>query len=174
MPFAGSQGMVGNAQGRLARLMGEYEEAQRLHREAIELYAASSLPGGLAYSYSCLGFADEWRGDLEAAQRHHREALHHARVSGDAFAIALGLEGVGAAAIVSGDVVRGVTLIHAGLALRDRAGTPLPPGERLETERALATASRAVGADKLDAAAAAGAELSVDEAIALAEEAALC
>ncbi len=170
VPFAGSQGMVRNAQGRLARLQGDHESARRLHREAVALYEESRNPGGLAYSLSCLGFAEEWGGDFAAATRHHLDALHHAEASGDVFAVALALEGVGAAAIVAGDAGRGVTLVHAGLALREAAGVPLPPGEWVEVERAFDAAQHVLTADEMEAARQSARRLDLDQATALARQ----
>ncbi len=168
VPFAGSQGMVRNAQGRLARLRGDYDEAERLHREAVALYEMSRNPGGLAYSLSCLGCAEMWAGDLGAAAEHHLRALRHARATEDLFAVAFSLEGMGAMAIAAGGAEPGVTLIEAGLALRRQAGVPLPAGERLDTESALAVARGMLSRADFDAARRRGRRLDAVEAIELA------
>ena len=102
VPFAGSQGMVRNARGRLARMRGDLEEALRLHEEAMALYEAGDAHGGLAYTYSCLGFTAEMAGYLEAARDHHEAAMEHAEATGDVFAVALAMEGMGATLIAAG------------------------------------------------------------------------
>jgi predicted ATPase/DNA-binding SARP family transcriptional activator len=144
LPFAGSQGMVRNAKGRLARLRGDVDQALELHETAIAYYEEGDAHGGLAWSHSCAGYAAEMKGNLEVALDHHLRALAHARTTGDVFAIAQGLEGIGVTLTAAGEPARGVTLIHAGLALRERSGGPLPSGERFDVDRALAIASEAL------------------------------
>lgn len=128
----------------------------------------SRNPGGLAYSLSCLGCAEVWAGDLGAAAQHHLRALRHARDTDDLFAVAFSLEGMGATAIAAGDAEMGVALVEAGLALRRKAGVPLPAGERLDTESALASAGRMLSAADFDAARRQGHRLDAVEAIELA------
>jgi predicted ATPase/DNA-binding SARP family transcriptional activator len=168
VPFAGSQGMVRNAQGRLARLQGDHEAAHRLHSEAVALYRDGERHGGLAYSYSCLGFNAEAAGDLDAARSHHLAALEHAEASDDVFAIALGLEGIGTTLVAAGEARRGVELIAAGLAAREKAGNPLPAGEWSEVDRACDAAGRQLDAAEFAAALESGRSLDVEEAVALA------
>ncbi len=170
VPFAGSQGMVRNAQGRLARMQGDYATARQLHHEAISLFADGDSAGGLAYSHSCLGFAEELSGNLETAAEHHRLALQYAQTSDDVFAVALALEGVGATLVAGGQIERGVALIGAGLEARERVGVPLPPGERLETTRALEVAQASAGPQTVADALEAGRRLDLDAAIAAATE----
>jgi predicted ATPase/DNA-binding SARP family transcriptional activator len=170
VPFAGSQGMVRNARGRLARLRGDLDEALRLHREAIALYARGDAHGGLAYSYSCAGFTEEMRGNLDAARSHHHAALGHARHTGDVFAMALALEGLGATLVAAGESAAGVRLLSASLEARERAGTPLPPGEYFDVDRACAAASTALDAAEFANATEAGRGLRLEAAVELASE----
>lgn len=163
VPFAGSQGMVRNARGRLARLRRDPHEALRLHEEAIDFYQRADSGGGLAYSHSCAGFAEEMIGNTDSAMSHHLVALEHAQQPHDVFAVALALEGLGAALIATGEAARGVKLIGAGLAAREDAGAPLPSGERFDIDRALETA----GAD-FSGALEAGRQLGLERAMALA------
>ncbi len=169
LPFAGSQGMVRNARGRLARLQGDADDALALHHQAIKFYEAGDAHGGLAWSHSCAGYAEEMRGNLDVAMAHHQTALGYARQTGDVFAIAQGLEGVGTTLIAGGEAERGVELIHAGLALRERAGSPLPTGERFDVDRALATAGEALDARSLEGAADRARVLDTEGAIGLAQ-----
>ncbi|MDJ0952615.1 MAG: BTAD domain-containing putative transcriptional regulator [Acidimicrobiia bacterium] len=171
MPFAGSQGMVRNAKGRLARLRGDLDGSLELHRIAIAFYEEADAHGGLAWSHSCAGFTEEMRGDLEAAMEHHRLALDHARRTSDGFAIAQALEGIGATLVATGQSERGVELIHAGLAIRDRTGTPLPAGERFDVDRALASAGAALEPAALEAAVNRGNALAMDDALRSLDEA---
>lgn len=168
VPFAGSGGMVRNARGRLARMRGDLDESLRLHLEAIDMYSRDDAHGGLAYSFACAGFAEEERGNLDIARAHHLAALDHAQKTGDVFAIALGLEGMGATLIAGGESAQGVQLISAGLATRDRSGAPLPAGEHGDVDRALDKAVADLGAVGVDEAKATGADLDLAEAMACA------
>ena len=161
VPFTGPRGMVRNAQGRLARLRGDLDEALRLHRESVDLYEQDESHGGLAYSHSCAGFTEERMGNLDAAQTHHHAALGHARKTGDVFAIALALEGMGATLIAGGDSAPGVELLSAGLVAREEAGALLPMGESLDVDRALKTAAAGLTATALEKAVDAGRNLVV-------------
>jgi len=169
IPFAGSRGMVANAKGRLARMEGDLELAQRLHHKAIDLHEGEQNGNGLAYSQSCLGFALEMAGDIAGAVAQHRQALQHAIHTRDAFAVAFSLEGIGAAFVTGGEPDRGVALIGAGLGIREQAGTPLPAGEYFDVDRALAEARQELGAAAVDEALARERDLDIDAALALAD-----
>jgi tetratricopeptide (TPR) repeat protein len=168
VPFAGSQGIVRNTRGRLARLQGDLNEALQLHREAVDLYEQGDTHGYLAYSHSCAGFTEEMMGNLDAARSHHLAALNDARKTDDVFAIALALEGMGATLIAAGDLAQGVELLSAGLAARERAGAPLPSGERLDVDRALEAASAGLTVPALETAIEAGRNLGIDAAVEMA------
>ena len=168
VPFAGSQGMVINARGKLARLRGDYETARQLHEQAAGLYQVGDAHGGLAYSYSCLGYAVEMMGEPEEAQQHHRVGLEHSRQTGDVFAIAYSLEGLGSALIAAGEARLGVELIWAGLAAREAAGAPLPAGERVDVDRALTAAAAAMDEADLADAAESGRGLGLEAAVEMA------
>ena len=140
----------------------------RLHREAVDLYEQEGSHGGLAYSHSCAGFTEEMLGNLDAAGSHHHAALDNARRTGDVFAIALALEGMGATLIAAGDSAQGVELLSAGLAARELAGTPLPSGETLDVNRALETAAANLTVAALEKASEAGRNLGIDAAVEMA------
>ena len=165
VPFAGPQGMVRNAQGRLARMRDDLDEALRLHLEGVGLYERGDDHRGLAYSHSCAGFTEEMMGNLDAARSHHHAALGLARKTGDEFAVALALEGMGATLIAGGDTAQGVELVSAGLAAREEAGAPLPSGERLDVDRALEAAIVALTPAALKKASHAGRNLGLEAAV---------
>lgn len=167
-PLAGSKGMVRNASGRVARLTGDLDAARKLHREALDLYQREGNRAGLAYSHSCLGFTLEMSGDHAGAAQEHLAALDNALKTNDQFALALALEGIGTALVFSGRADEGVELIGAGLATRERAGTPLASGERYDIDRALDSARDRLDASAADSAMARGREHSIDSATELA------
>ena len=156
---------VAYARGHLARLRGEIDESRRLHARAIEVYEHGENPAGLAYSHSCLGFTEEIADNLEAARSHHLMSLESAQEAKDTFAVALGLEGLGATLIAGGESVRGIEMISAGLAIRERAGTPLPSGERSDVDRALEAAAADLDAVALQQAVTAGRDMELEVAV---------
>ena len=71
--------------------------------------------------------------------------------------------------VAKGEVEQGIRLVYAGLTARERTGTPLPPGERVDTDRTLAAATQHLAAEALAAARAWAAGCDLDAAIAMAE-----
>ena len=107
-------------------------------------------------------------GNLDAARSHHLAALDGARKTGDVFAIALALEGMGAMLIAAGDLAQGVELLSAGLAAREVTGAPLPSGERLDVDRALEAAAAGLTVAALEKAIESGRNLGIDGAVEMA------
>ena len=102
---------------------------------------------------------------------HHRQALDVALTTGDVFAVALALEGIGATLVAMGQPAAGAELVASGLAARKRLGTPLPPGERTDTDAALETAAQQLSRHEYEKAVDRGGELALDSAVTLANAA---
>ncbi|WP_460766786.1 BTAD domain-containing putative transcriptional regulator, partial [Nocardiopsis nanhaiensis] len=77
-----------------ARRRGRLDEAEELVREMAEWSLRVDWLPGAALALAELGFVAELRGDAEEALRMHTEGLAAARRTGDARAVALGLEGL--------------------------------------------------------------------------------
>jgi tetratricopeptide (TPR) repeat protein len=154
--------------GLAARCRGDLEEARvQLERAAAwcrEIDASMLTAPTLAW----LGFVLELQGDLAAAGSVHREGLDHAGRTGDPRAMALALEGLAGVAAATGDAERAALLLGAAGALRESAGGPLPPAERVDVDRTEATARRALGEARLGEGLRRGAALSAEQAVALA------
>lgn len=75
---------------------------------------------------------------------------------------------MGATLIATGETVNGVLMISAGLAARERAGTPLPSGERSDVDRALEAAAAHIDAAAFQEAVTAGQAMELDVAVSLA------
>ncbi|WP_329106393.1 BTAD domain-containing putative transcriptional regulator [Streptomyces sp. NBC_01439] len=114
-----------------------------------------------------LGYVAELRGDAPLARTLHRDGLAAARRSGDPRALALafeGLAGAGSVADVSGDRAAGaVELLGTAAALRESLGTPLPPAERHDVDRATARLRARLGEEAFATAFARGRALSPQE-----------
>lgn len=106
---------------------GNFEDAGKLHADALHRFEALSLAADVSYSLTRLGLASELAGDPGTARAHHRDGMAKAAEHGDAVALVPCLEGMGRCAIALGDTNDGGRLLAAGLALRARLGlAPLP------------------------------------------------
>jgi DNA-binding CsgD family transcriptional regulator len=105
-------------------------------------------------------------GDTEVARRHLAESLRLSQVTGSRAGVAHGLEWMAALVVGLGRSDLAVGLTAAASALRESAGFPPIPGARIE--RYLTPARRDLGEATVARLWAAGAELSADEAVALA------
>lgn len=135
-----------------ARRQGRFDEAEALlrkwlvHDQRLESYMAVAL------ILAELGFIAELRGDAETACALHREGLATARKEGDPRAVALAFEGLSGAYALCGDHEQAARLLGAAAALRDRAGAPLPAGERGDVDRITDAVRATVGEDAFTAA----------------------
>lgn len=82
-----------------------------------------------------LGFVAEQRGDAQSALRLHTEGLAAARATGDPRAMALSLEGLAGAHLLSGTPTRAARLLTTATRLRTSVNAPLPPAERGDVDR---------------------------------------
>ncbi|WP_423832631.1 ATP-binding protein [Streptomyces manipurensis] len=99
-----------------------------------------------------LGYVAELRGDAERAYALHRDGLVAARRSGDPRALALAFEGLAGAASAAavpwdpaGRAAGAAGLLGTAAVLRDSLGTPLPPAEREDADRATARLRSVLG-----------------------------
>ena len=120
----------------------------------------------MACSLASLGYVEELRGDLDAAEACHQESL---RLTGTSRmqprrprAGGTGLRGRRQAAAAQGRRA----LRRRGVAPRSAAGTPLPPQERADVERATDAAVTALGAQAFTGLVEQGRQMSAHEAAA--------
>ncbi|MFE2757552.1 BTAD domain-containing putative transcriptional regulator [Actinosynnema sp. NPDC059335] len=134
-----------------ARRQGRFDEAEALlrkwlvHDQRLESHIAVAL------IIAELGFIAELRGDAEAACALHREGLATARKAGDPRAVALAFEGLSGSHALCGDHEQAARLLGAAAALRERAGAPLPAGERGDVDRITTAIRAALGDDAFTA-----------------------
>jgi hypothetical protein len=152
--------------GLAARWRGELDEARAQLERALVWSREMDASLIAAPTLACLGFVLELQGDLAAAGSVHREGLDHARRTGDPRTLAL--EGLAGVARATGDAERAALLLGAANGMRESAGAPLPPAERVGVDRIATAARRDLGEARLAEVLRRGAALSTDQAVALA------
>ncbi|WP_405634273.1 AAA family ATPase [Streptomyces sp. NBC_01178] len=128
-----------------ARRSGDLDAAEAHLLHLRDGYADVSSQAGDHLLLAELGFVAELRGDAHAAEAHHLAGLEIARTLGEPRALALSLEGLAGASVLSAHTstaTRSAILLGAAAAARRRAGAPLPPAERTDVDR-ITTATRA-------------------------------
>ena len=153
-----------NGLGLAARRQGNYGRARELHLEALSFFREAGFTEETAYSLACLGFVEELREDLDAAEALHRESLLLARELVDELPIALALEGLACAAAARQQAERAAVLLGAAESIRKRAGTSLPPQERVDVDRATDAAVSAIGREAFTGVLERGRRMSIEEA----------
>jgi predicted ATPase/DNA-binding SARP family transcriptional activator len=149
--------------GLAARRRGDLDEARAQLERALAWSRETDASPVAATLLAWMGFVLELQGDLTAAGSVHLEGLDHARRTGDPRALALALEGLAGVACATGDAGRAALLLGAATGMRESAGGPLPPAERLDVDRIEAAARRVLGEARLAQLLQRGAALSTDQ-----------
>jgi hypothetical protein len=146
-----------------ARREGKLDLAEKHLRSVLDWHRqeGSELAGTLILAE--LGFVAELRGDLTAATALHKEGYALACRSGDPRAIALALEGLAGTHTLANEPREAARLLGAAAKARESVGTPLPPAERADVERATVRACAALGEHAFTEEFARGAELHLAE-----------
>ena len=152
--------------GSLARLRGDPGGARRCYLEALPILREIDARPEIARCLAGIGRMAMDEGDTEVARSHLAESLRLSQATGSRAGVAHGLEWMAALAVGLGRSDLAVRLTAAALTLREAAGFPPIPGARIE--RYLVPARRDLGEPTVARLWAAGAELSADEAVALA------
>jgi len=143
------------------RAMAAYEECLTLARQVGNRHAT-------AYALRGLGHVERSRGQYVRAEAHLRESLTWLRPLRDIRCTPLTLEGLACITIGAGWAERAARLLGAAQAMQEKTGTPSPPSAMADYERTVADARAALGEERFATVWAAGAALSLDEAIACA------
>jgi predicted ATPase/Tfp pilus assembly protein PilF len=154
--------------GEVANDQREYEEARALYEESLEICRQLGDKRGIAHSLHNLGLLANDQGDYPAARALYEEGLAIRRQLGNKRGTAYSLEGLAAVAGTQGQPERAARLFGAAEALREAIGAPLPPSDRTEHDRHVATARAALDEAAFAAAWAEGRALPLEQAIALA------
>ncbi|WP_328792373.1 BTAD domain-containing putative transcriptional regulator [Streptomyces sp. NBC_00273] len=147
-----------------ARRDGDLDAAEAWLRPWLDWSRRLGVDISVALILAQLGYVAELRGDAPLAEALHRDGLAAARRSGDPRALALafeGLAGAGSVAAAPGDrAAAAAALLGTAAALRESLGTPLPPAERHDVDRAAARLRARLGDDGFATAFARGRALS--------------
>jgi predicted ATPase/DNA-binding CsgD family transcriptional regulator len=108
--------------GVLAHYQGDYDLAEELSRDALELSRALNDAEGAAESYTGLALVRRTRGDYAAAEALFREALAVYEGIADEAGVARALDRLAMCLVVAGDMDRARPLFERSLALFQRLG----------------------------------------------------
>jgi tetratricopeptide (TPR) repeat protein len=157
--------------GIVARLQGDYTRASRFCEESREIYRAQGDAWGTAVALTNLGEVARYQGRVERAGALYREslALHHEL--GHKAGMVVCLEGWAGLVCERGEPERTARFFGVTQAARDSLGFPLMPGDwpayerDLDAARAAIDATVPVGANTCEAAWAAGATMTLEQAV---------
>jgi predicted ATPase/class 3 adenylate cyclase len=155
------------AEGYWAFMGDDLARARPLLEESLTLAERRGDRLAIAVGHHTVGQVARLDGRFDDAAAHYREALRFGHELGDAASLSEPLQGLAAVAVATGDADRGVRLLGANDAIRERLGGG-PPPEWLRLGDPLADARRSLGAESYELAWEAGRTLTVDEAVALA------
>jgi predicted ATPase/DNA-binding NarL/FixJ family response regulator len=158
--------------GALAYRRGECDRATALLEESLLVKRESQDRWGIAAALHHLGEVALEQGHFSAARARYEDSLIEWLELGDSWSIALVFESLAALAHARGNSARGLRLIGAAGALRERLGTSVcPPARRLQMQRLLEAVEAALGREACNAGLAEGKAMNLDEAIAFARTA---
>src|SRR6185503_2049136 len=137
-----------------------------MHTESLALFRQLSAQyGGIAWALHGLGESALAQNDLVDAREWLAAGLSHFHNLGDRAGVSWCLAGLGSAAALDAEPERAARLWGAAERLRTALGCRPAPAARATYERALALARAQLGDDAFAAAWAAGAALSLEQAI---------
>jgi tetratricopeptide (TPR) repeat protein len=148
---------------RAARRQGRHDQARELLQRALAFYRDAGFPAETANTLASLGFVEELSGNLDAAEAFHHESLRLARSLTDQQPAAVALEGLACVAAARHEPAQAAALLGTAESIRARAGTPLPPRERTDVDRATDAALSALGSDAFDRALEQGRQKTLDQ-----------
>jgi predicted ATPase/DNA-binding NarL/FixJ family response regulator len=158
--------------GALAYRRGDCDRATALLEESLLVKRESQDRWGIAAALHHLGEVALEQGHFSAARARYEDSLIEWLELGDSWSIALVFESLAALAHARGNSARGLRLIGAAGALRERLGTSVcPPARRLQMQRLLEAVEAALGREACNAGLAEGKAMNLDEAIAFARTA---
>ena len=147
---------------------GDHAAAVAAFREALASARAQGDHHETAYALRGLGHLAREQGQYDRAEAYLRESLALLKPLKDRRCLPLTLEGLACLAVRPGWADRAVTLFGAAQAMQAVTGAPSPPSAMADYQRTIADARQALGPERFEAAWAAGAALSLEEAVDLA------
>jgi predicted ATPase/class 3 adenylate cyclase len=163
-----AMGVALNNLGLIERYLDHADQARQILEESLAVRRALGDKWGVANALSSLANLLLHCGNHAELPALLRESIELNLGVGDRVALAYCLEDYAGLAAARGSAERALELAGAAAALRTEVGAPLPPGEQEALERLLAGARAALGAGA-EATHAAGAALSLAQAVELAK-----
>jgi len=155
------------AEGYMAFMGDDLARARELLEEGLAVAERMNNAMQIGVAHHTVGQVARLQGRHSDAVTHYQAAVRIGHEMGDAAALTEPLQGLAAVAIATGDADRGVRLLAANDAIRERLGGG-PPPEWLRIGDPLAEARGVLGDDAYRAAWEDGLKLSLDDAVALA------
>jgi predicted ATPase/DNA-binding SARP family transcriptional activator len=151
--------------GVVAMDTGDFDEARDLLEESLRIDREYANEWGIALNLGNLGALAMERGDLAQARSLLRESLAGLRLLDDRWSLVQALERFAGLAAAESDATHAARLAGAADARRQELGEPLAPTDAAIVDRNLAGARAALSPEEFAEAWAAGAALSLDEAL---------
>lgn len=152
----------------VARCRGSFADAGSLAEEALSTFRELGDRSGAAWSLYNLAYVAYYEARYKQAYQLFREALELRREQGNVEGITLCLAGMAQLAATQEEFALAARLFGAAGALFQPAGARLSPFDRADFDRALAATRLHLGETDFNAALSSGANLSADDAAALA------
>jgi predicted ATPase/transcriptional regulator with XRE-family HTH domain len=156
--------------GLVAYARGDHERTRRLCEEVVQIYDATQCELDAIDPLHYLGLSACAAGDLDAAARAFAEALARLRIRHSRVDFAHGFADVATLAARRGHPKQAARLFGAADTMRQESGAPFPLPARIAFDQAADGARTQLGETVWNAAYAAGATLTMERALAEAEE----
>jgi predicted ATPase/class 3 adenylate cyclase len=153
------------AEGYMAFMGDDLDRARSLLEESLALAERREDGMAIATGHHTVGQVARLQGRYQDAADHYRHAIRYGHDLGDAAALSEPLQGLAAVAIATGDTQRGVRLLGANAAIRERLGGG-PPPEWLRLGDPFSEARQAMGEDAYQRAWDEGLAMDASEAVA--------
>jgi tetratricopeptide (TPR) repeat protein len=151
-------------EGYMAFMTDDFAVARTLLEDALTLAERRGDRMAIAIGHHTVGQVARLDGRFDDATEHYRKALRFGHELGDDASLTEPLQGLAAVAIATGDTERGVRLMGANAAIRERLGGG-PPPEWLRLGDPLGDAQRVLSEDAYRQAWDAGQAMRVDDAV---------
>ncbi len=154
-----------NSLGVVARIQGEYDKARAFYDESLAVSREIGNKFSIAGTLEDLGHLLCVQADYDQAMARFTESLTLFKELSSKPGIAYCFEGLARVASAVGQPQRGAQLFGAAEAIRETIRSPLPPADREEHERCVASARAGLSEEAFATASALGRMMAVDEAI---------
>jgi DNA-binding CsgD family transcriptional regulator len=151
-------------------MQGDYASARSVYEEGLALSRELGDKWGTSIYLNNLGNVAYMQGEYPAARSIHLESLAIRKEIDHKLGMAISVAGLGEVAVESGQPRLGARLLGASDALREAVGVFMEADDLIAYDRAVASARAHLGEEGFAAAWGEGKALTLDEAVALAEQ----